>query len=72
MPENAELLVKPDGSVEQKPEKVQPGIVREFIAGLHMTPQVAISLGNWLVNHGNLALKAIKEVQTQTGETENE
>ena len=55
VPSIAELEISEDGSARSLREIKRGEIKREIQASIVLTPKAAISIGTWLVNHGNTA-----------------
>ena len=59
IPSISEVIVNEDGRGVNQGRNITRGEVRrEIQAALVLTPQAAVGLGQWLIQHGNQCLKA--------------
>jgi hypothetical protein len=63
-PEATEIVVSADGTAQENYSQ-SGSIERELFASLQMTPQVAMIIGNWLIERGKLA-ENDNQIQTQS------
>lgn len=70
-PESGEVVIRPDHPPKEDLKQSET-ITRELLVGLHMTPQIAKVLGEWLQRNGSQMIEKIQKSQEQAGGEANE
>lgn len=72
IPERGEIVISPEGKSSHVPQKSDPLMNVEILVGLIMTPPVAISLGQFLINQGQEISEQIQESREEMQASDND